>query len=217
VSDDHDLPAGDFSSWMVEIRAAIGEGRGSDVPCNGCTACCRSSQFVHIGPDETETLSHIPPALLFPAPGRPRGHVLLGYDEHGHCPMLVDDRCSIYAHRPNACRTYDCRIFGATGTAAGDQKVEITRRARRWQFSFSTTEARTERDAVRAAVSFLEGHPEILREAGVAADETQLAVAAVEIHELFLARDEEAGRTRVVDPEPSVVRAALASRRRLLR
>ena len=66
-------------------------------------------------------------------------------------------------------------------------------------------------------MSFLEGHPEILREAGVAADETQLAVAAVEIHELFLARDEEAGRTRVVYPEPSVVRAALASRRRLLR
>jgi uncharacterized protein len=213
VSDDHELPAGDFSSWMVEIRAAIREGRGSDVPCDGCTACCRSSQFVHIAPDETETVSHIPAALLFPAPGRPPGHVLLGYDEHGHCPMLVDDRCSIYAHRPNACRTYDCRIFGATGTAAGEQKVEITRRARRWQFSFSTAEGRTARDAVQAGASFLEAHPELLREAGVAADESQLAVLAVEIHELFMARDEETGRSRVVDPEPSVVRAALSARR----
>ena len=38
----------------------------SDVPCNGCTACCRSSQFVHVGPDEADTLAHIPAELLFP-------------------------------------------------------------------------------------------------------------------------------------------------------
>jgi uncharacterized protein len=213
MSDDHDLPAGDFSAWMVEIRAAIRERRGSDVPCDGCTACCRSSQFVHIGPDETDTLSRIPAELLFPAPGRPAGHVVLGYDERGHCPMLIDDKCSIYARRPNACRTYDCRIFAATGTAAGEQKVEITRRARRWQFSYSTAEARTERDAVRAGASFLAAHPELLREAGIPANETQLAVLAVEIHDLFLVRDDETGNTAVVDPEPSVVRSALAERR----
>jgi Fe-S-cluster containining protein len=212
VSDDHGLSAGDFSAWVVEIRAAIRERRGSDVPCDGCTACCRSSQFVHIGPDEIDTLSRIPAELLFPAPGRPAGHVVLGYDERGHCPMLIDDRCSIYAHRPTACRTYDCRIFGATGITAGEQKVEITRRARQWQFSYSTAEARTEYDAVRAGASFLAAHPELLREAGIPANETQLAVLAVEIHHLFLVRNEETGRRAVVDPEPSVVRAALAGR-----
>jgi Fe-S-cluster containining protein len=213
VSDDHDLPAGDFSAWVLEIRAAIRDGRGSDVPCNSCTACCRSSQFVHIGPDEIDTLSRIPAELLFPAPGRPPGHVVLGYDERGHCPMLLDDQCSIYEHRPNACRTYDCRIFGATGTDAGAEKVEITRRARRWQFSFSTPDAPTERDAVRACASFLDAHPELLREAGFPANETQLAILAVEIHDLFLVRDEQTGRSSVVDPEPSVVRVALAEHR----
>ena len=147
MSDDRDLAAGDFSSWMVEIRAAIRDERDSDVPCNGCTACCRSSQFVHIGPDEVDTLARIPAELLFPAPGRPRGHVVLGYDERGHCPMLIDDQCSIYEHRPNACRTYDCRVFAAAGLDAGTDKVEITRRARRWQFSFSTDDDRTEHGA----------------------------------------------------------------------
>jgi len=51
VSDDRDLAAGDFSSWIDEMQAAIRDEGHSDVPCNGCTACCRSSQFVHIGPD----------------------------------------------------------------------------------------------------------------------------------------------------------------------
>ena len=94
--DEPDLPAGDFSQWVVGMQAAIRGEQDSDVPCNGCTACCTSSQFVHIDPDEADTLAHIPRALLFPAPGRPRGHVLLGYDERGHCSMLVDGACSIY-------------------------------------------------------------------------------------------------------------------------
>ena len=121
--DEPDLPAGDFSSWITDVQAAIRGERAADVPCRGCTACCRSSQFVHIGPDETDTLSHIPAELLFPAPRLPRGHVLLGYDERGHCPMLVDDQCSIYEHRPVTCRAYDCRVFPATGVAVDDKPL----------------------------------------------------------------------------------------------
>ena len=74
--------------WLAGMERALRGEQASDVPCDGCTACCTSSQFVHIGPDETDTLAHIPAALLFPAPRLPDGHVLLGYDEHGHCPML---------------------------------------------------------------------------------------------------------------------------------
>src|SRR5205814_1248545 len=86
VTEDQILPAGSFSAWLGGMRRALGGERASDVPCDGCTACCRSSQFVHIGPDEADTLAHIPTELLFPAPGLPRGNVVLGYDEHGHCP-----------------------------------------------------------------------------------------------------------------------------------
>ena len=113
----------------------------SVVPCDGCTACCRSAQFVTIGPEESDALAHVPSALLFPAPGAPAGTLLLGYDERGHCPMLVDDRCSIYDHRPRACRAYDCRVLTAAGVDLDDDgpdpaKAPIAERARRWRFRY---------------------------------------------------------------------------------
>ena len=69
--------------------------------------------------DRADALAHIPKQLLFPAPQQP-DELVMGYDERGHCPMLVDDRCSIYDHRPQACRTYDCRVLAATGLVLDD-------------------------------------------------------------------------------------------------
>src|SRR5689334_24657317 len=97
---DGPLPAGRFSTWLGEIRGALQGEHDSDVPCNGCTGCCTSFQFIHIEADEIDTLAHIPSELLFPAPQMAIGNVLMGYDEKGRCPMLVDDKCSIYEHRP---------------------------------------------------------------------------------------------------------------------
>jgi Fe-S-cluster containining protein len=150
--EDEPIAAGPFSEWLDGmLRALRGEGV-SDVPCGGCTACCTSSQFVHIEPDERETLARIPAELLFPAPGLPSGNVLLGYDERGHCPMLVDDQCSIYEHRPHTCRIYDCRIFPATGIDVDDAaQSAVARRARRWRFDFPTPIDRVRHDAVRAS------------------------------------------------------------------
>ena len=71
--------------------------------------------FIHIAPAEKQTLRHIPRALLVAAPGRPRGYRLMGYDDQGRCPMLVEGDCSIYGDRPQTCRDYDCRVFAATG------------------------------------------------------------------------------------------------------
>jgi Fe-S-cluster containining protein len=206
-SDDNDvdLPAGEFSSWMVQIDGAVRGEHGSDVPCDGCTACCTSSQFVLIGPDETETLSHIPAELLFPAPRLPRGNMLLGYDERGHCPMLIDDRCSIYEHRPLTCRTYDCRVFPAAGLEPDDDKVLIARRARRWRFTFATQAERDQRDAIRAAALFLANHPDLLP-SGSLTNTTQLAVQAIEVHAAFLQRD--------VDPDADLIRVELRRRER---
>jgi Fe-S-cluster containining protein len=207
VSDEPSLAAGDFSTWMVEIQGAIRGDNGADVPCGGCTACCRSSQFVHIGPDETETLSHIPAALLFPAPRLPRGHVLLGYDERGHCPMLIDNQCSIYAHRPKTCRTYDCRIFPASGLVVDDDtKTLIAQQVRRWQFSVASEADRNQHDAVRAAATFLRDHADARPDGNAATNTTQLAVLAIAAHDLFLRRD--------VEPDPQAVRVELTRRTR---
>jgi hypothetical protein len=180
MSDGPDLPAGDFAPWVTAMQAAIRDEGGSDVPCGGCTACCRSSQFVHVGPDEQDARAHIPGELLFPAPGLPDGHSVLGYDERGHCPMLVDDRCSIYEHRPLACRTYDCRVFAAAGV--GVEHGDVAERARRWRFAFPTAEDGRRLAAVRAAAEFLDGLPDGERPA----NDTEHAVLAVELHDTFL-------------------------------
>lgn len=210
------LAAGDFSLWIEQIQAAIRGERGSDVPCGECTACCTSAQFVYIGPDESETLARIPPELLFPAPRKPPGHVVLGFDARGHCPMLVDNRCSIYEHRPRACRTYDCRVFAATGLAPegdshGNQAL-IGRQARRWRFSFAAQADRAPHEAVRAAATFLAERRGLFPESAVPTNPTQLAVLALAIHEVFLGRDETTGEKVVVDPDPEAVRAAVAHR-----
>jgi Fe-S-cluster containining protein len=177
--------------------------RDSDVPCAGCTACCTSSQFVPIEPDETDTLAHIPAELLFPVPGRPPGHVLLGYDEHGRCPMLTDAGCSIYEHRPRTCRTYDCRIFPATGVSLDDQpaKLAVAERVARWRFRFPSADDRTDRAAVLAATDFLRSHSDLVADEVGPAGPTRVAVLAVELHPLF--------RSGHATPAPETVRAEL--------
>ena len=198
------LPAGDVAAWYAEMSAALQGSGDSDVPCGGCTACCRSSQFVHIAADERSTLAVIPTALLFPAPRLPRGHVLLGYDERGHCPMLVESGCSIYDNRPRACQTYDCRVFAATGVLPSD-KPAVAERVRHWRFSFDHPDSRPLFEALQAAAASLDQLPPEL----APPTDTGRAVVAVQIVDLFLQRDETGGLT-VVEPAPGEVRDAVA-------
>lgn len=121
---------------------------------------------MHIGPDETDALAHIPPQLLFPAPGFPAGHVLMGYDEGGHCPMFVDGACSVYEHRPRTCRTYDCRVFAAADVVP--DKPAIARRVEQWRFAYPNAGDEAAREQVVAAAA--ESHE---------ANPTQRAVSAV--------------------------------------
>jgi uncharacterized protein len=204
MGDETPLPAGGRSGWLTNMQAALRGEVDAEVPCGGCTACCTSSQFVHIGPEETEALAAIPAELLFPAPRLPRGHVLLGYDEKGHCPMLVGGACSIYEHRPRTCRTYDCRIFPATGVLPDeDGKEAIAARAVRWRFDVDGKDDEVTRDALRAAAQFVKRHRP-------AAGATEQAVLAIEISDAFLDVDEETGRRVVVEPDPDVLRVSLS-------
>jgi Fe-S-cluster containining protein len=200
MAETDNLPAGRFSTWLFQI--------GVDVPCGTCTACCTSSQFVHIGPDERDTLSRIPKALLFPAPGLPRGNVVMGYDERGHCPMFVDGACSIYDHRPRTCRTYDCRVFPAAGLEPDhDGRAKIAERVRRWRFDLPEPDDVTRKAAVHAAAAYLRANAGLLPGL-VPSNATQLAFLAVGIRELFLER-RATGELGVVTPALDAVRAAL--------
>ena len=194
------LAAGPFAAWLDEISAALRGEADADVACGSCTACCTSSQFVHIAPDERSTLARIPSELRFPAPGLPAGHVVLPYDEQGHCPMLVDGACSIYEDRPRTCRTYDCRVFTAAAVEPDPEtQPAIAQRSRRWQFTFDAPDARDRADAMERAATWLRAHASELPPAIAPVNPSQLAVLAVEVHDAFLA------------PEPPSATAVMAA------
>ncbi len=184
------VAAGKFSEWLRGAEASLQSGKGGTaVPCGTCTACCRSSMFIHIAPEETKTIQRIPRALLFAAPGRPKGHLLMGYSDKGHCPMLVENKCSIYEDRPQTCRDYDCRVFAATDIPV-DQKAQpaIAERVKAWVFDFESEESRKELQTVKAAASFLQQHRDLFPQNSLPSHPAQLAAIAVRIHKLFSPR-----------------------------
>jgi uncharacterized protein len=182
------IPAGEFSAWLRGTEASLLSGKGGTaVPCGDCTACCRSSMFIHIKPAETRPLQRIPKALLFPAPGLPKGNVLMGYDDEGRCPMLTDNKCSIYEDRPQTCRSYDCRVFAATGIAV-DAKAQpdIARRVKAWVFTHETDASREEHEAVKEAGAFLQKNREMFPQGSLPAHPAPLAALAVRVWGFFL-------------------------------
>ena len=201
-----DLAAGAFSARADSARDAQFGDADAAVPCDGCTACCRSSFFVHIAPDETAALRRIPPALLVRAPGLPDGYKVLGYDQHGHCPMLVDDRCSIYEDRPRTCRAFDCRLLSAAGVEPdGPGQAALAEQVGRWRFDVGAPRDRASLAAMRAAVGFLDAHPECFEPGRNPVNAVQRSVTALAVYELFL----DAGG-EVAEPDVTAVSAALA-------
>jgi hypothetical protein len=180
------LDAGRVGPWLAQLEAALAVDADADVPCDGCTACCRASQFVPVGPDEADALAHLPAELLFPVPGRP-GHQLLGYDERGHCPMLVEDRCSVYEHRPRACRTYDCRVYAATAVDPDPAtQADVAVRVGRWRFAVEDEQDEAQLAALHAAAAWVHDHRAELPTAVVPSTPSHHAALAVALHPAFL-------------------------------
>jgi Fe-S-cluster containining protein len=208
MTEEHSLPAGDFSSWLFRTRHSLETENGIEVPCGECTACCTSSYFIHIRPDEVRTLSRIPKKLLFPAPGFPPGTMLLGYDERGHCPLFISGRCSIYEDRPLTCRSYDCRLFAAAGIEAGDEdKALVNRRIPLWQFSYPNQCDLDLHKAVQAAAHFLPKHAECFPSGEIPNTPTLIALHAIKVYTVFLESGDRFGKTGRVTPETEIARA----------
>ena len=180
------VPAGDFKVWLDRTRDALIKDEGNDVPCGSCTACCTSSYFIHIRPEEKKTLASIPKQVLFPAPGMPKGNYVMGYNEKGHCPMFKDNKCSIYENRPQTCRSYDCRVFYATGLPAGDKrKALINQQVERWRFKFNGTDAGELYNIIRKTARFLVENKKKFPKDVIPSNTTQLAILAIRIYPFF--------------------------------
>jgi Fe-S-cluster containining protein len=212
VTEQQDLPAGGFSAWLRHARSALLTEGGTDVACGACVGCCSSSYFIHIRPEERDALSRIATDIPVAAPGLPKGHVLLGYDQKGICPMLVEGKCSIYAHRPLTCRQYDCRVFAAAGIAAGGaDKARINERVRRWRFGYPTQGDRDEHLAVQAAATFIREHAECFPGGRTPSDPSQLAVLALKAYGVFLRGDGGSAAAGPPVAETAVAEAVVAA------
>ena len=180
--------AGPFATWLKQLLDAVAKpATGMDVPCGDCTACCQSSLFIHIADDEPAREA-IPHVLQFPAPGKSKTWVM-GYNEHGRCPMLKvtgeNATCTVYNARPNTCRTFDCRVFTATEIYPSEPSQQaMANRAQQWQFEYPQALDRTLQAAVLAAKQFVLEQPAL--RAHLPTHPSQLAVAIIQLHELFL-------------------------------
>ena len=110
----------------------------------------------------------------------------MGYDDNGRCPMLVDDRCSIYEHRPQTCRDYDCRIFSATGVPVDrEAQPDIAHRVGEWVFQYEDEGSREEHAALRKAAAFLQKNKSLFPQGSLPTHPGRLAALAVRVYRLF--------------------------------
>jgi len=99
-------------------RIAEAEARGrrqgiqSDVPCNGCTACCHGPIVLH--PSLGDDPSHYATELI-------EGFgLILRRNPDGSCIYLTKGGCSIWPNRPGVCRAFDCRAYARSAWAKLD-------------------------------------------------------------------------------------------------
>jgi hypothetical protein len=104
------LYAGRQGEFLASFNRTAGAARS--VPCNGCVACCYHP-CVDVDPDQerADDLAHLD--LV----SHPKGGLALRKREDGACVHLGPIGCTVYAHRPRACRSYDCRIYSVIGVA----------------------------------------------------------------------------------------------------
>ena len=138
--------------------------------------------------------------------------MLLGYDEQGRCPMLIDYRCSIYERRPLTCRNYDCRIFPAAGISAGDnEKALINEQSQRWKFSYPTQQDRNQHSAVKTAAKFLQEHFEYFPAGTLPSNPSKLAILAIKVYSVFLKYFSESGKTKRKPSDLEIAKAIVAA------
>lgn len=173
-----------FGDWVRATIATLEKDVPADVPCGSCNACCRTFHQIHLRPGENRARRRLPREYLSSAPGLPPGYVLLGYTDDGACPMLVGGICTIYKDRPLVCRTYDCRMYAATGVEP--DREDIAAQVRRWRFAYPTGRDRELRDAVLAAARFIREARACLPSDAAREQPIRVATLAVYAHEKFL-------------------------------
>jgi hypothetical protein len=129
-----------------QFGASASQSPVARVPCGTCQACCWS-KMVDVYPEEEkpEDLMHMDLEIR-------DGKLALRKRADGACVHLGPDGCSIYEHRPVACRVYDCRIFSAVGVCP-DVNLEDGHHHPLWVFDLVTQEDKIMDVALRRGAS----------------------------------------------------------------
>lgn len=80
----------------------------TEVPCNGCTACC-VGLTVHLDPDEVERFPAAIESRRIDLAGEYVGPAwFLPQDETGRCVYSIAGGCKVHEHKPRVCAEFDC-------------------------------------------------------------------------------------------------------------
>ena len=123
------------------------------------------------------------PSCCSPPPGCPGATSSSATTSGATARCSTDGRCSIYEHRPRTCRTYDCRIFPATGLARRRRRPRQGRHRPSGPPVAVQLPDRRRPAAPRRRPGGGRAAPAARRTAATA---TQLAVRAIETYEEFL-------------------------------
>jgi len=175
-----------FSDWLKGMRKAMRFGEEAVVPCGDCNVCCMASYLVYIGPNEGNVLAAIPSSFLFPAADLAEGALLLMHDGNGTCPLLIKGNCSAYRNRPRNCRSYDCRVFAATGISPGGDRPLVSERVDGWEFDYPFQTDHDEHKAVKSAACFLLENADCFPEGFVPRAALLQAILAIKVYKPFL-------------------------------
>ena len=92
-----------------DFLAAWWRGETDPVACGTCTACCH---YPEIAVDERRDKRHLAHLLT---KRNTTGELVMQSRPDGACIHLGERGCTVYAHRPTACRNFDCRVVAAMG------------------------------------------------------------------------------------------------------
>ena len=74
--------------------------------CNKCSMCCKKGGLVYLMDEETTYLKALNVPIL-----KIGGIRFIKRKKNGFCPMLIDEKCSIYSNRPLCCRLFPLDII----------------------------------------------------------------------------------------------------------
>lgn len=200
ASNSAERAAGEFRRWLHSMREVLTTGRGIQVPCGTCRACCRSGYFIPVRAAEHSTMAVVPSRVLMPSLSASQtGDRLIAITPKGDCALFVRGNCSIYSNRPQACRDYDCRLFAATGLRTGHPAIDL--QIDGWRFCHDDADSLRIQAAMQEVAGFILRYPQAFPGGRAPTRAPDVAVVAFKAHRIWLARD-----------TPTVSRAQLAER-----